>query len=76
VRAHAHRLDTWHHVAGAPKLLADLVEAVLGGVLLDSGGDLTQVYVCVEGGREGRREGGREGGREARKECGQRDTHW
>jgi hypothetical protein len=31
-------------IDGGPKLLADLVEAVLGAVLIDSGGDITAVW--------------------------------
>ena len=36
-------------LADGPKLLADLVEAVLGAVLIDSGGDLTAVWGAYKG---------------------------
>lgn len=36
-------------LADGPKLLADLVEAVLGAVLIDSGGDLTAVWGAYRG---------------------------
>lgn len=38
---------------GAPKLLADLVEALLGAVMIDSGGDIAEVRSFERG--EGRR---------------------
>lgn len=38
-----------HTCVGAPKLLADLVEAVLGAVLIDSGGDLVAVWKVLWG---------------------------